>query len=407
MKLTTLDNGLQIYTKNIDFAKTVTFSIYVKAGSYQEKDHLGIAHFIEHMVFKGTEKRNAEQIMSEIENIGGVINAATSFNFTKYYATVPAENWKVAADVISDIVWNHTLPDDELELERKVIQEELKMYSDDPRSKVVDMIFTEMHPSYKNRQLIGGTVKTVSEIKKEHMIEFIDNFYQPSNVFLVVSGNVEHDEVVNFMSKIANNISESGYKKPSEEKFQPDILSSGTVSLERNIEQAHFSWGIFAPSMQDDDSIVIDVIATLLGGSSSSRLYQLIREKRGLAYTVDVSYDGLDDSGFIIGYVGLEQEKIEEVKEIVVSEFEKLIHEDVTDEELKRTISFKKGTHIIGLERPSAINSFIGNAIINKFSPDPDEYIAKIESVTKEDIKRVAEKYFRPDNWQFAEIIPN
>lgn len=404
MQKSTLSNGIDIFTEKIDSAKTFTFSIYIKAGSYQETDKIGIAHFLEHMVFKGTSTRSSQDLMEEIENIGGYINAETSFEHTRYFATVPAENWNTAADIISDIVFNPSFPEKEVDLERTVIQEELKMYSDDASSHVTDMLLKAMHESYPNRQSIGGTVQTVAEISRDDLIAFKNKFYQPNNIFIVATGQVDHEAVVKFMEQFSN--VENNEEIQEEQGFEPDILSSDTESLERNIEQSHFAWGLFAPSASDPDAPVIDIITTILGGSMSSRLYQLIREQRGLAYTVNVGYLDLKHNGMISGYTGLEASKIEEVKEIVVEEFERLRNEPVNDNELKRAIAYTRGSRIISLEKPSSINSYIGNSIIKQTSSDPDEYTSKIEAVTKEDIQRVARKYFTPDNWQFTKITP-
>ncbi|MNJ90023.1 Protease 3 precursor [compost metagenome] len=400
-----LSNGLEIYTEKIDSAKTVTFSIFIKVGSYNETNKFGIAHFIEHMVFKGTKTRDAQQIMEEIENVGGYVNAETSFQHTRYFATVPAENWKTAANVISDIVFHPTLPEEEVDLERTVIQEELKMYSDDSASHVSDLLFIAMHKSYKNRQSVGGTVQSVSEISRQDLFDFMQKFYQPNNIFVVATGNIQEDEIVNFMEEFTKEFTENNNEFQNEE-FEPDILESDTVSLERNIEQAHFSWGLFGPSANSEDYYAMEIATTILGGSSSSRLNQLIREKRGLAYTVRVSYYALKDSGIILGYTGLDQNNIQEVKDIVVEEFERLRNEPVSDNELKRAIAYTKGSTVISLEKPSSINSYIGTSIIDDVSSDPDDYIKGIESVTKQDIQKIARKYFTPDNWQFSQITP-
>jgi predicted Zn-dependent peptidase len=401
----TLPNGLDVYTEKIESAKTMTFSIYVKVGSYDETDRFGIAHFIEHMVFKGTDSRNSQQIMEEIESIGGYINAETSFQHTRYFATVPAENWKTAADVISDIIFHSTIPEEEVELERTVIQEELKMYSDDTSSHVTDMLFTAMHKSFPSRQLVGGTPKQVAEISRQDLIDFKNKFYQPNNIFVVATGKIDDEAINKFMEEYTKDFQENPNEFKKEE-FEPDILDSNTIEIERSIEQAHFAWGLFGPSINSSDYYAMDIACVILGGSSSSRLYQLIREKRGLAYTVRVSYYALRDSGMILGYTGLDASKIEAVKDTVIEEFERLRNEPVSDIELKRAIAYTRGSHIINLEKPSSINSYIGNAIIDETSTEPDDYLSGIEAVTKEDIQRVARQYFVPDNWQFSQITP-
>lgn len=408
MQQTKFENGFEIYTESIDNAKTATFSIYVKAGSYNESDHIGIAHFVEHTVFKGTKTRNPQELMEAIENVGGYVNAETSFEHTRYFSTVPAEEWKVAAEIMSDIVFNATFPEDEIDSERSVIQEELKMYFDDASSHVSEMLFNAMHESYPNRQSIGGTVESVGNITRQDLIDFKDKFYQPNNMFVVATGNINHDDVVNFMKEIVEGLENKN--EPSDlvkEQFEPDILKSDVVTQERNnIEQAHFTWGLFGPAANDDDSFVVDVITTILGGNFTSRLYQIIREQRGLAYTVNVGFMTTSDSGIITGYTGLQSDNIDEVKDIVIEEFEHLRTELVSDIELNRAIAYNKGTHLRRGDNLSSINGYIGSSIIEGSSANPDDYIKGVESVTSEDIKRVALKYFTPDNWQFAKIIP-
>lgn len=402
MRKTVLDNGFEIYTDTIDIAKTVTFSIYVKTGSYNETNRFGIAHVLEHMVFKGTNKRDVHQINEEIEDHGGYMNAETTFEHTRYFATIPYENWKVAGDVITDLVLDPIFPKDEVELEKKVIQEELKMYSDDASSHVYDMLFEGMHPSYKNRQSIGGTVESVGEISREDIIDFKNKHYTPNNMFAVVTGNVSHDEVVKFLEEVVGKVKNTSVLSKEESEFEPDILSSDTVTVERHIDQVHYSWGLFAPPSNHKDSIVAELITTLL----SSRLYKLIREQRGLCYTISVGYMGLKDSGIIMGYSGLERNCLEDVKEIVLEQFELLRTEDVDSKEFKRMVQKMKGNHVITFEKMSAINSYIGTAIIQNTSTDPDDFVKDLESVNPEDLKRFAKQYFTPDNWQFVQIVP-
>lgn len=402
MQKTTLDNGFEIYTESIDISKTVTFSIYIKTGSYNETNHFGIAHVLEHMVFKGTDKRTVRQINEEIEDYGGYMNAETNFEYTRYFATIPFENWKIAGDLISDIVLNPIFPENEVTLEKKVIQEELKMYSDDASSHVYDMLFEAMHPSYKNRQSIGGTVESVGNISRDDIIEFKDKFYQPNNMFAVVTGNVSHDEVVEFLT---NTFGDKTNNSTLEEdtSFEPDILNSDTTTLKRHIDQVHYAWGLFAPPANHEDAIVAEVITTIL----SSRLYRLVREERGLCYTISVGYMGLKDNGIIMGYSGLEKSCLEDVKEIILEQFESLRTEKVDEKEFKRAIEKSKGSHIIQFEKLSAINSYIGSGVIQNTSLEPDEYITELSSVKIEDLQRFARNYFTPDNWQFVQIIPN
>lgn len=406
MKKTVLDNGFEIYTETIDVAKTVTFSIYIKAGSYQEVEPFGVAHLLEHMVFKGTEKRNAQQISEDIEKYGGYMNAETSFDYTRYFTTIPYENWKKGSEVICDISFNSTIPDKEFSLEKKVVQEELKMYADDSSSHVNDMLLREMFKSYPNRQTLGGTVESVEKITKNHLIDFKNKYYNPSNMFAVVTGNVKHEEVVVFLTDIISGFGGENIVDLRNKEFKVDILNSKTVSKERVAEQAHLSWGLFGPSEGNEDSFAVDVAATILGGSSTSKLYKIIREQMGLAYTVNTNYMGLNDVGLIIGYAGLDKSNVEPVKGIVVDEFEKLTKDMVSQDDLERAKNYISGMQKTRLDNLPSINSYIGSSIISNISTNPDDYIKGINSVTRQDILRVAKKYFTKENWQFSQITP-
>jgi predicted Zn-dependent peptidase len=239
MRKEVLDNGFEIYTETIDVAKTVTFSIYVKAGSYYESEPFGVAHLLEHMVFKGTTNRSTQQISEDIERYGGYMNAETSFEHTRYFTTIPYENWEKGAEVICDISFNSTIPEKEFIMEKKVVQEELKMYSDDSSSHVSDMLLQSMFKSYPNRQTIGGTVESVGDITRENILNFRDLYYQPNNMFAVVSGNVSHEEVVDFLENMVPKPNNNGKRDMRKSKFNHDILNSQMVSKKRDIEQSH------------------------------------------------------------------------------------------------------------------------------------------------------------------------
>lgn len=405
MKKTVLDNGLTILTDSIEWTKTATVSYFIKAGSYDEKNYPnGIAHYIEHMLFKGTTNRNAQEINEAIDIVGGDFNAYTDYEKTKYYCVVPYDKWDVGLDVMSDIVWNHTIPEEEFNKERTVIFEEIKMYSDDAYSVAIEALHKKMHDKYSNRQSIIGTKETVGSITREDMINFIDDFYQPNNMVLVVTGNIQHDDIVNFMKNYK--FTRNGKTTKNVETFEQPDLDSSTVTTNREIEQAHLSWGLFAPSITDNDSHIIDVVINLLAGTMSSRLYRIIREERGLAYSISAYYLGLNDSGVIHGHVGLEPSKVEEVQNVIIEEFERLVKEEVSKEELNKSISSVTGRFMRGIEKPSSVNEYQGTAYLSGYSVDPDEYIEKVKSVSSTDIMNVAKKYFTPDNWQFANVLP-
>lgn len=406
IKKTVLENGLTILVDNIDTAKSVAVSYFVNAGSYDEKDYpAGISHFIEHMLFKGTTNRTVKEINKAIDSVGGILNAYTDYIMTKYYCIMPYDQWKLGLDVFSDLIWNHTIPEEELERERTVILEEIKMYNDDPQSVAYEALHNEMHKGTDERLSIIGTVDSVKSITREDILKYIEEFYQPNNITLVVSGNVDENEVIDFMKNYQ--FTRNGKTEKKTSQFKNKVLSSDTLTLSREIEQAHFTWGLFVPGgIAKKDSFVAEVISNIMGGSMSSRLYQIIREERGLCYTLSVSYYDFTDSGMIMGYVGLDKSKIDEVKNIVIEEFEKLANEVIEESELKEAIANNNGQTLIRSESTSSMNDFVGRQFISGASVNLEDYLKEIEKVTPQDVQDFAKKYFTPDNWQFVEVVP-
>jgi len=404
---TKLHNGLEIITQHDPNAKTLTLSFTVKTGSYNEDDtNYGIAHFTEHMLFKGTTSLSAQQISEAIEGIGGILNAETSFEYTRYYCTIPAEEWEKGLYVLYDMIVFNTIPEEEFDRERQVVLEELKMYDDDPGSKIMDLLFKQMHPSYKNRQLVGGTIESVSKITRQQMLNFLEKNYNFDNIVVIATGNIDHQKLVDKLTIYTENIE---FKISNKEKtvFKPDKLGQkDLVEKRREISQSHLCWGIFGPKVTDDDFIVGEIIATLLGGNSSSRLYQIIREQKGLAYTVCMDIDSTTDVGMFTGYVGLDGNNIKAVKKVVVDELNKLKTVPVTEGELTRTKAYIKGTTLIGQETTNGKTSYINDAILTGAEIDIEGYLESVDKVTVEDIKNFAETYFRDDNICFVQIVP-
>ncbi|MFW6015133.1 MAG: M16 family metallopeptidase [bacterium] len=406
-KTTTLKNNLEIITQHDSNKDIVTLSYLVKCGCYDEvRENLGIAHFVEHMLFKGTTNRNAQQIFEEIEGIGGILNAATSFEHTRYYCTVPSEYWKMGIDILSDLIWNNLIPKDEFKKEKQVILEELKMYQDDSSSKVFDLLLKSLHPSYINRQTIGGTIESVSNITRNQMLKFIDKYYIPKNIVIIATGNVNHNELVSFIDKYCSSIELQDYKLENKNNFVPDKLGHDDLIEKREIAQSHLAWGMFGPKPSEKEFIISEVVTSLLCGSSSSRLYQIIREQQGLCYTIHMDNISLSDISIINGYVGLDHNNISNVKKIILEEINKLKEENVTEEELNRVKKYIIGTEKISLETTSSKSSYITDCLINKTERTIDEYFEEIESVTQDDIKIFAKKYFKEDNICFTQIIP-
>lgn len=407
LQKTTLDNGLVIVTNHNDYNKTTTISYTVRCGSYNEEDNnRGIAHFTEHMLFKGTTNRTSQQINEEIEGIGGILNAETSFEHTKYHVTVLSEYWEKGIEVLSDMIWNNLIPEDEFKKEKQVILEELKMYDDNPGAKIWDLLFKRMFLNYPNRQSVGGTIQSVSAITREQMIEFIDKFYVPSNMILVATGNIDHNKLVDFAKEFSSGVELKALKKSQIKPFKMTKLKGPDLAEKKEIAQSHLAWGLYGPKPSDDDFATSEVVACILGGNASSRLYQIIREERGLAYTVRMDSEGLSDVGLLSGYVGLDGNSINSVKEVIIAEINKIKQEPVSENELERAKAYIKGTTMIAFEKTSSQNSYIVNTLIANGKPEIDDYIKSIENVTANDIQKFTAKYLKEDNICFVQITP-
>lgn len=405
MKQTILDNGLKIITEEDSNSKVCTMGYVVKSGSYHENDNeKGIAHLTEHMLFKGTTNRHYKDINREIESIGGYFNAETNFDYTKYYCTVPSDNWNTGIDVITDIMFNHIIPDDELQKEKLVVQEELKMYNDDPQSFVCFKLIEKMFEKYPNRQLVGGTINTVANISRDDIIDFINRNYFPENMLFVATGNVDHDQIVNFIKDFFNksNIIFENYQIKIDEFKQYNLDNKIIKYKKPYIEQKHIAFGMFGPAYNDDDTIALQLVATILGGNCSSILYNVIREQKGLAYSIGIdSLESLNDVSILSGYAGLNSDCdiIEEITEQILN-----IKNNINEEILESTKAYIIGMMYLQLEKTSGKHTFISDQILHNNFDSIDDIISKIKKVDINKLIKVIDKYLTKDNLIFIEL---
>lgn len=403
MKKTQIKNGLTVISENTSGSKSTTISVFVGAGSYHENKYpKGIAHFIEHLMFKGTKNRTYKEINEHIDQIGGVLNAYTTYERTKYYCMVPFDQWKIGTDILMDMMTNYTIPIDEFEKERNVILEEIKMYEDDPASLSMDLMNEFIHSDYTERQSILGSPESILSTSREDVLRFLKNYYFPKNMVIVATGNIDHEQLVEYVETF------SFYH--SSDSIEPipnfDIQTINDKHfVERDVQQSHICFGSFGPSVYDNDVFTMKVIANLLGGSSSSRLYQSIREDNGLAYSVSLSYSPTSDSGVLEGYVGTEKENIEQVTEMIIRELTDLKINMISDEELQRAVNFTAGIFMLSIDNHSSLNEFYGSNHLLHLPLDIDQYINNIKNVTSHDILRVANKYFHENNLLFVNVV--
>lgn len=405
MKKSILNNGLTIITKEDKNSKICTLGYVIKSGSYEENENeRGIAHLIEHMLFKGTLNRNYKEINKEIESIGGYLNAETNYEYTKYHCTIPYDKWEIGMDVLSDMIFNHTIPEEELIKERKVVQEELKMYNDDPSSFINFKLVEKMFKNYPNRQLIGGTIESVGNITRENILDFINRNYYPENMIFIATGNVEHDKIVNFIHNYIDklHIEFNSYQKEENEFVKYDLNNEVFKFKRQEIEQIHLSFGLFGPSYNHEDMYPLNLLITILGGNCSSILYDIIREQKGLAYTIFLDIEALKDVSIICGYAGLNAENNDTIHEIL-KQF-KNIKQNINEELLESAKSYLIGMQYLRLEKTSGINSFLTEQLIHDNYDSEETIINKIKSVTMDDIFRVIDKYLNEKNICFMQL---
>lgn len=410
---TQLGNGLTVIIDHDSSAKTVTCEYIVAAGSldeqgnsYEEDNNFGVAHFTEHMMFKGTLNRTVDDINKDIASIGGITNAATSFDRVLYYISSPADVWKDNLEILNDIFWNSIIPEDEFEQERSVIIEELKMYEDKPRSKCMENLDILVNRNYVNRQRVAGTINSVSKLTVDDVKRNMKCFYQPNNVALLVSGNVPIDE---FLADVEIFMlhKEQGINPSREIIYNGEVMNNQLIRVQRNdLTQAHFAFMLKGvPPYSLKEYYTQDLLADCLGGGFTSRLYNIIREKLGLAYTVKVSTDVLRDASYIIGYCGLKKDNIDRVHSLIVKELNKLKHELIPEEELKVLKALYKGKSLLALETTASKLSILEDNFIYNTDETIDSIIDIVMNITSEDMRNFANTYFTEKNicWSIVE----
>jgi predicted Zn-dependent peptidase len=389
-----LPNGLTILTEEMPHIRSVSIGIWIKTGSRHEDPELnGISHFVEHMVFKGTHNRNAEQIAREVDSVGGNMDAFTAKECICFDVKVLDEHLPTALDILSDLVLNPVFDATELARERGVIIEEIKMDEDNP-DYLVHEIFTQSfwrdHPLGKP---ILGTKETVKRFEQSILFDYYRRFFIPNNMIIAAAGNVSHERLVELVSeKFAGlKAGPNGFKQE-----QPKISARINMRNKKALEQVQLCIGVPSLSIGDERRFVSYILNTLLGGGMSSRLFQSVREKQGLAYSIYSELNPYRDTGCMCIYAGTSRENAPKVVQSVVSEFRKLKSEAISEEELKRAKAQLKGSLMLSLESSTARMSNLARQELyfDRFYT-MDEIIARVESVTATDLVQLAEEYFQ------------
>ena len=402
-----LDNGLRIILVPQAQSLTATVLILVEAGSkYETKDINGLSHFLEHMCFKGTKKRPTSiEISSELDSIGAAFNAFTGMEFTGYYAKARPEHFGTILDVVSDIYLNQIFDLKEIDKEKGVIIEEINMRQDLPMVQVQKLFTNLLYGDQPAGWDISGRKEVIKKLTREDFLKYHDKHYLGQSSLVVVAGKFNEEEAVEKIKAAFANI-KSGDKTPKlkiiEKQEKPGILLKS-----KQTDQTHLILGVRTFPVFDKRRYALEVLADILGGGMSSRLFQKIREKMGAAYYVSANADLLTDHGFLGISAGVDHNKINEVIEAIVWEFKKSAAESVSEKELQRAKNHLIGHLIMGLETSEQLASFYGGQeILTKNADSPQELVKKIQEVESGEIKEIAKDIFRDSKLNLALIGP-
>ena len=383
VELHTLSNGFRIVTENMPGLQSASIGVWVLAGGRHERlEQNGIAHFLEHMAFKGTERRSALQIAEVLENVGGYMNAYTSREVTAYYARVLQADVSLALDVLADIVLNPIFDAREIEVERGVILQEIGQALDTPDDVIFEWLQEQAFPNQPLGRTILGPAERVGSFAREDLAQFVAEQYGPEQMILSAAGAVDHAQLVREAEALF------GHLKPRPASLLvPAQFHGGEFRRQKNLEQAHFAMGFESPDYSSDAVHTAQIYASVMGGGMSSRLFQEIREKRGLCYTIFSQAGAYVDTGMMTIYAGTSGEQLEELSTVTLDEMKRAC-DDISEEEIARARVQMKAGMLMGLESPSNRAERLARMIqIWGRVPDLDEIVAKIDNVALRNVK--------------------
>ena len=390
---TRLDNGIRVVTEAMPELRSVAVGFWAGTGSRDEPEELaGASHFLEHLLFKGTERRSAREIAESVEAVGGEMNAFTTKEYTAYYVRILDESLDLALDILSDVVWAPAFRPDEVDCERQVILEELRMQEDTP-DELVHSIFAEaMFPGQTIGREVLGQIDTIEAMARDEIADFHGRHYKPGNIVVAAAGNVVHEEIVEGIARRF-----PGLEGAREARVLADARTTGAVRvLTRATEQAHVVLGVQALRRSDPDRYALSVLNQIIGGGMSSRLFQEVRERRGLAYSVYSYRAAFEDTGMFAVYAGTAPSRVPQVLGIVNGELDRLVSErSVGPDELERAKGHFKGQLALSLEGSSSRMERLGRSELTSGEIQSiGDLVDRIDAVTPDDIARVIDRVF-------------
>jgi predicted Zn-dependent peptidase len=387
-----LANGVRLATERMPHVRSVAIGIWLTRGSRHEPtESMGIAHFVEHMLFKGTPGRSAEEIAQQVDSIGGQIDAFTSKEYAGYYLKVLDEHLPLAVDILADLISNPLMADDDIEKEKKVILEEIKMVEDTPDDLVHEIFAEGFWSGHPLGRPILGTPASVNALDRDTILKYFKDTYVAGNFVVVAVGNLEHDHVQGLLERALAHIPHTG----SEAEHTPPVIASTIQIRKKDLEQSHVVFGTPALPQHHPERYAGYALNTTLGGSMSSRLFQNVREKRGLAYAVFSGLSSYQDAGALSIYAGCGNDAVAELIDVVVAELRQMKAGGIDAVELRRAKDHLKGSLMLGLESTSSRMSHLARQEMYRDRTDGlDEMLAAIERVSAEDVLRLADRFF-------------
>ncbi len=388
-KKTVLDNGVRIITEEVPYLQSVSLGIWVRSGSrFELPDVNGICHFIEHMLFKGTDRRSAFTIAKEIDGVGGVLNAFTSKEMTSFYCRVLSENVELAADLLSDIFLNSSFPEEEIEREKQVVFQEISQMEDNPEDLVHEILGMRFWKNDPLGQPILGSIPTIEKFDRETVMEFKRDHYGPMETVVCAAGKLKHEQCVDLFAEHMGKLSTSAVQP---EPCRTECRSSAHVAA-KDLEQVHVCIGMKSPSAVDEKRHAAYILNSILGGGMSSRLFQEVREKRGLAYSVYSFLSAFSNTGIFGIYAGCDPDRLEELLSVVGKESLGLSG-SVTEDEIDTAKSQIRGNLILALESSEVRMNRLakGEYYFGRYM-SLDEIIESLEKVTTAELKDSAEE---------------
>jgi predicted Zn-dependent peptidase len=394
-KKTVLDNGVRVVSEFHPESRAVALGLWVDTGTRDEKsDQVGISHLLEHMVFKGTKTRTSYQIARSLEALGGELNAFTGRENTCYHALVLKSHWGEALDILADLVSNMKFSKKDFLLEKGVILQEIAMAEESPEEFVFDHFYEHCFGAHPLGRSILGSIKTVTRMTMGEIYSHYKDRYQGSNLLVSAAGNIDHEELVH---KTRSLLSHKKRRKPSGRDVRPRWQTKRWIK-EKDTEQVHFMIGMPFPSFKASDRFAGVILNTMLGGGMTSRLYQSVRERRGLAYSIYSMMNTFIDTGVLNIYAGIDTEKVEELAHLVSHELRRIKRQGLKKSEVENYKTQVVGSLLLGADDvDNRMNSIAINDIIFGRYRSPEDVVKEVEAVTSDDLHEFIEKWLRPE----------